>query len=145
MKANENSIDKIKPVGFQLGVSKTFAVSYDDMWEFLLSEKGISVWLGEINFDEFGVSKLYQTKQGIEGKLNVFKPDSHLRLAWKPKHWEKSSIVEMRITNSKGRAKIVFHHTNLYEIEQRTEMKKYWDNVIFNIKKITEQQKKNGS
>lgn len=133
MQVNENIIDKVKPIGFQLGVSKTFAVSYDDMWEFLLSENGISVWLGEINFDEFGVNKSYQTKQGIEGKLNVFKPDSHLRLAWKPKHWKKSSIIEIRITNSRGRARIVFHHTNLYEIEQRIEMKKYWDNVILNI------------
>jgi activator of HSP90 ATPase len=133
MKINENNIKKIKPIGFQLGVSKTFAISYDAMWEFLLSENGISVWLGEINFDDFGVNKPYLTKQGIEGKLNVFKPDSHLRLTWKPKHWQKFSIIEMRITNSKGRARIVFHHTNLYEVEQRIEMKKYWDNVILNI------------
>ncbi len=139
MKIDKTNIDKIKPLDFQLGVSKTFAISYEDMWDFLLSEKGISVWLGEINFDEFGVNKAYKTNQGIEGKLNVFKPNSHLRLAWKPKYWEKYSIIEMRVTNSKGRAKIVFHHTNLYEIQHRTEMKKYWDNVILNIEKIINQ------
>lgn len=103
------------------------------MWEFLLSENGIEVWLGKINSDEFEICKPFNTKEGIEGKLTIFKPDSHLRLSWKLKDWAKSSIVEMRITNSKGRARMVFHHTKLYEIEQRIEMKKYWNNILLNI------------
>jgi len=143
MNAKENKVNKNKPIGFQLGISKTFAVSYNVMWEFLLSEKGISVWLGEIDYNDFEINKKFITKKGIEGKLNVFKPDSHLRLAWKPKHWVKSSIIEMRITNSKGRAKIVFHHTNLYQLEQRTEVKEYWSDIILTIDNVLKN--KNGS
>lgn len=143
MNENSSKNDKMKPIGFQLGVSKTFSISCDDLWKFLLSEEGLEVWLGEINFDEFEINKPFKTKQGVEGKLTVFKLDSHLRLAWKPKNWEKSSFVEMRITNLKGRARILFHQTKLYEMEQRIEMKKYYVNIILNIEnKLAEE--KNG-
>ena len=127
-------IDKTKSVTLQLGVSKIFTVSIETMWEFLLSDNGIAVWLGEINSDEFEIGKAFKTQEGIEGKLTIFKPDSHLRMAWKLKNWAKFSIIEIRITNSKGKARVLFHHTKLYEMEQRIEMKKYWEAILIRIK-----------
>ena len=35
-----------KNLGFQYSIRKTFPVSVDRFWEFLLSEQGIFVWLG---------------------------------------------------------------------------------------------------
>jgi activator of HSP90 ATPase len=72
------------------------------MWEFLLSETGINIWLGEINIDDFELQKRFVTKAGIEGKLTVFVPDCHLRFKWKLSSWEKPSTVELRVRNSKG-------------------------------------------
>lgn len=124
---------KPKDLGFQVSVTKTFHVNTDVIWEFLLSEKGISIWFGEINFDNFEIQKPLITKNGIEGKLTVFVPNCHLRFKWKPKNWEKQSTVELRVTNSKGKATIIFHHTGFFEIEQKEELRAYWKNVVAKI------------
>jgi activator of HSP90 ATPase len=124
----ENDL-KIKDLGFQVSVRKTFSVNTEKMWSFLLSELGIYTWLGQMNVDDFELQKPFVTADGIEGKLTVFKPDCHLRLRWKPKNWIKPSTVELRVTNSKGRASVVFHHTVFYEKTQIEELRTHWKNV----------------
>ena len=64
-----DKIKNSKDLGFQVSVCKTFSVSIQTMWEFLLSETGINIWLGEINIDDFELQKQFATKAGIEGKL----------------------------------------------------------------------------
>ena len=54
--------DKIKvskDLGFQVSVCKTFSVSTETMWEFLLSQSGIEVWLGKINIDDLEIQKTF--------------------------------------------------------------------------------------
>lgn len=119
-----------KDLGFQVSVRKTFSVSTETMWDFLLSEKGIGVWLGKINIDEFERQKAFTTEEGIEGKLTVFVPNCHLRLKWKPKIWLKFSTIELRVTNTKGRASVVFHQTGFFEIEKREELRIYWKSIV---------------
>jgi activator of HSP90 ATPase len=128
-----DKIKNTKELGFQVSVSKTFKVSTEIMWEFILSEKGIHVWLGEINIDDFDIQKQFITKEGIEGKLTVFVPECHLRLKWKPSIFEKQSTVELRITNTNGKAKVIFHHTRFYKIEQQEILRRYWKNVILKM------------
>jgi activator of HSP90 ATPase len=125
--------DKIKnkkDLGFQVSVSKTFKISTETMWEFLLSEKGIHIWLGQINLNDFELQKELITKEGIEAKLTVFVPNCHLRFKWKTVNFEKQSTVELRVTNTKGKAKIIFHHTRFYKIAQQEILRSYWKNVI---------------
>ena len=129
----ENNKNKAKDLGFQVSVTKTFNVSPEVIWEFLLSEKGISIWFGEINIDDFEIQKPLITKNGIEGKLTVFVPNCHLRFKWKPNNWEKQSTVELRVTNSKGKATIIFHHTGFFKIEQKEELRSYWKNIVSKI------------
>ncbi|MBV5313558.1 MAG: SRPBCC domain-containing protein [Prolixibacteraceae bacterium] len=124
---------KIKDLGFQVSISKVFSVSTETMWEFLLSEKGIAVWLGTMSIDDFEIQKPFTTDEGIEGKLTVFIPNCHLRLKWKPKHWEKLSTIELRVTNRKGRASVVFHQTGFFEIEKQEEMRTYWKSIILKM------------
>jgi activator of HSP90 ATPase len=121
---------KAKDIGFQVSVSKVFSVTTETMWEFLLSEEGIAVWLGKFPIDDFDIQKPFVTEAGIEGKLTVFIPDCHLRLKWKPKHWQKLSTIELRVTNRKGKATVIFHQTGFFEIEKREEMRTYWKNII---------------
>ncbi len=121
---------KVKDLGFQVSVSKVFSVNIEKMWKFLLSEEGIAVWLGKISIDDFEIQKAFLTSEGIEGKLSVFVPNCHLRLKWKPKHWQRLSTIELRVTNRKGRASVIFHQTGFFEIEKREEMRTYWKGII---------------
>jgi activator of HSP90 ATPase len=128
---NVNEINtKTKDLGFQVSVRKTFSVSTETMWDFILSEHGIAVWLGKIKIDDFEIQKPFTTAEGIDGKLTVFVPNCHLRLKWKLKTWSKYSTVELRVTNTKGRASVVFHQTGFFEIEKREELRIYWKNVV---------------
>lgn len=125
-----NTIKKTKDLGYQISVSKVFQVSAEKMWEFILSEQGISIWLGKISLDDFELQKQFVTDKGIEGKLTVFVPDCHLRFKWKPSSWEKQSTVELRVKNSKGKSSVIFHHTGFYKIEQQEKLRQYWKEVI---------------
>jgi activator of HSP90 ATPase len=122
-----------KNVGFQFSITKTCAVSVDTAWDFLLSESGIAIWLGDIYFDDFELNNSLTTKAGIEAKITIFKADSHLRLAWKPAHWGNNSFIEMRVLTNKGRAKLGLLHTHMISIEQREEVKAYWTKIIHDI------------
>lgn len=117
-------------MGYQVSVSKIFPCDTAEIWEFLLSENGIYIWLGKINLDDFELQKQFITDTNVEGKLTVFVPDCHLRFKWKPSNWDKQSTVELRVKNSKGKASVIFHHTGFYKIEQQEELRQYWKTVI---------------
>ena len=126
-------VGQTKDNGFQIGVRKSYPVSVDTAWSFLFSEAGLSTWLGEINLEHLELNKPYKTKEGIEGKVSVFKPNSHIRLTWKPKHWTNTSALQIRVLPSKDKSTISFHQDKLLDSKQRNEMKKYWDTVIEKI------------
>ncbi len=125
--------EKTKNLGFQVSVSKIFTVNPETMWEFILSEEGLAVWLGKISIEEFEIQKPFICPDGTEGKLTVFKPDCHIRLQFKPKHWQKYAIIELRITRIKGRAAMVIHQTNFFEEAKIEEMRSYWKGIILKI------------
>ena len=80
----EKNIGQTKDVGFQFGIRKTFPISIENAWDFLFTDKGINVWLGELAH-ELEIKKPYKTNDGIEGLVRVLKPYSHIRLNWKKK------------------------------------------------------------
>jgi activator of HSP90 ATPase len=119
-----------KNVGFQFSITKTCPVSVDEAWDFLLSESGVSMWLGYINFDDFELNNSLITKAGIEAKITIFKADSHLRLAWKPAHWDNVSFIEIRVLTNGSRAKLGLLHTHMMSVAQREEVKAYWTKIF---------------
>src|SRR4028119_131717 len=126
-------VGQTKGAGFQIGVRKTFAVPVETVWNFLFSGKGLSTWLGKISLEDFELGKPYKTEEEIEGKVNIFKPNSHIRLSWKQKHWTNTSALQIRVIPSKEKTTISFHQDNLLDSKQRVEMKKYWDEVMHKI------------
>ncbi|HEX8279042.1 MAG TPA: SRPBCC domain-containing protein [Segetibacter sp.] len=126
-------VGQTKDAGFQIGVRKTFAVPAETVWNFLFSEKGLSTWLGKTSLENFELGKIYKTEEEIEGKVNIFKLNSHIRLTWKPKHWTNTSALQIRVIPSNEKTTISFHQDKLLDSKQRDEMKKYWDEVIEKI------------
>jgi len=125
----ENQIGKTKDVGFQFGIRKTIPVSNEKVWDFLFSENGLKIWLGKLN-TELELKKEFETENGIKGLVRVFKPNSHIRLNWKPKTWENTSTVQIRVIGNENKMTIAIHQEKLLNPEQRNEMKKYWTEII---------------
>ncbi len=125
----ENQVGKTKDVGFQFGIRKTIPVSNEKVWDFLFSENGLKIWLGKLN-SELELKKEFKTENGITGFVRVFKPNSHIRLNWKPKTWENMSTVQIRVIGNETKTTIAIHQEKLLNSEQRNEMKEYWTQKI---------------
>jgi len=128
----ENQIGKTKDVGFQFGIRKTFSVSTEKVWDFLFSENGLKVWLGKLK-SELEIKKEYETENGTKGLVRVFKPNSHIRLNWKPKNWENMSTIQIRVIGNQEKTTIAIHQEKLLNSEQRVEMKEYWNEIMEKI------------
>jgi len=125
----ENQTGKTKNVGFQFGIRKTIPIPSEKAWDFLFSENGLNIWLGELK-DELELKKEFETENGITGFVRVFKPNSHIRLNWKPKNWENMSVVQIRVIGNENKSTIAIHQEKLLNQEQRNEMKEHWTKII---------------
>ncbi len=128
----ESQVGKTKDAGFQFGIRKTFPVSSEKAWDYLFSENGLVIWLGKLK-NEIEIKKEYETENGITGLVRVFKANSHIRLNWKLKNWENMSTVQIRVIENTGKATIAIHQEKLLNIEQRAEMKEYWNEIMKEI------------
>ena len=131
-KKMENQVGKTKDVGFQFGIRKTFSVSSEKVWDFLFSENGLKIWLGNLK-NELEIKKEFETENGITGLVRVFKANSHIRLNWKLTHWENVSTVQIRVIGNQTKATIAIHQEKLLNTEQRNEMKEHWNEIIKKI------------
>lgn len=125
MKRQEKPVGLTKDVGWQFGIRKTFPYSQKYLVDFMFSDKGLKIWLGELK-EELEIQKTYNTKEGIEGFVRVFTPHSHIRLNWKKKNWENMSTVQVRVIGNQEKATISVHQEKLLDNDQREEMKGYW-------------------
>jgi uncharacterized protein YndB with AHSA1/START domain len=123
-------IGQTKDAGFQIGIRRTFSISPEKAWDFLISDNGLKIWLGELISGDFPINQDYQTKEGLIGSLKVFKPFSHIRSTWKKNGWQNISTLQIRIITSKSGTTISFHQEKLIDDNQRSEMKKHWENML---------------
>lgn len=128
-------VGQTKDAGFQIGVRKTLPISIAKAWDFLFSTEGLEIWLGKLTLNDLQLNKPYKTEDGIEGKVKILKPLSHIRLTWKKKNWTNISIVQIRVINAKDKTTIGFHQEKLLESAQRDEMKNHWNSIIDKVAK----------
>lgn len=135
MKKQGKSVGLTKDAGYQFGIRKTFPYSQEYLWNFMFSDKGLKIWLGELK-EDLEIEKAYQTKEGIEGLVRVFTPHSHIRMNWKKENWENNSIVQVRVIGDQEKATISFHQEKLLDNNQREEMDLYWNKKMTEIEKM---------
>ncbi|MEM6525075.1 MAG: ATPase [Bacteroidota bacterium] len=122
----EAQVGKTKDVGYQFGIQKTFLISAKQAWDFMFSDDGLKIWLGELQTD-FSLRENYRTKSGIAGFVRIFEPYSHIRMNWKKKHWENISTVQLRVIGKNdNKTTISFHQEKLLDSNQRLEMQVFW-------------------
>ncbi|MBX3102215.1 MAG: hypothetical protein KF690_06890 [Bacteroidetes bacterium] len=115
--------------GFQIGVTRTLPVDKDKLWDILVSDAGLEIWLGKFTSSPAN-NDVYQTEDNIRGEVRVFKPGSHIRMTWQPAHWEQPSILQVRTTARGDKAILAFHQEKLPSAEERERMKSFWMNKI---------------
>lgn len=132
MKAPGKPVGLTKDGSWQFGLRKTFPFPQQFVWDFMFSDQGLRIWLGELE-DELEFGKTFQTTEGVEGLVRVLEPYAHIRMKWKKQHWENSSTVQVRIMGNEQRATISFLQEKLADHAQREEMKRYWNQKMTQI------------
>lgn len=130
----QKQVGKTKDAGFQFGIRRTFDLSLEEAWDFLFSDKGLGIWLGEQS-ESLNPGQKYHTTAGITGEVRVLKPYSHIRITWKQPDWTNTSTLQIRVINNAGKTTISIHQEKLAGADQRTVMSEYWNVVMDNLRK----------
>jgi uncharacterized protein YndB with AHSA1/START domain len=120
--------------GFEIGVQKTLPFPLENIWEFITSEPGLKLWLGEVSALKWERGEAYRTSDGASGEVRVHRPLERIRLTWKPEAWEKPSTVQLTfISSGKQKTSVRFHHENIPDGETRETMRSRWKHSLEEI------------
>lgn len=141
MNIHNKQVGLTKDVGWQFGLSKTFPYPQRYLWDFMFSDGGLALWLGELQ-DDLEEKGPYKTHDDTEGFVRVFNQYSHIRIDWRRKGWENVSRLQVRVIGNEEKATISFHQEKLSDSDQREEMKLYWNEKMNAIEKALNQSAK---
>lgn len=131
-----------KDAGVQIGVRKTLAISKETAWNFLTSSDGLSLWIGDVQSFKLQVGHKYESKEGVSGKVTVVKPYQKLRMTWKRAEWDKASRLQFYfLSTNSGKTTIAIHQEMLEDIYMREVMKRYWNEMLTQIKHDEEEKR----
>ncbi len=120
--------------GFEIGVQRTVVLAQSQIWDLITSDRGVTIWLGEMTRFTLAVGSAYATASGITGVIRVVNPPHHLRLTWQSKGWPAASTLQIRLVPVKGeRTSLRFHQEQLANDAIRSQMRQHWQEVLNNI------------
>lgn len=128
-------LGQTKDGSFQFGIRKTFALTLEDAWEFMFSEKGLNLWLGKPK-QLFELKQSFETAEGISGFIRLIKHHSHIRMSWKKPEWDNYATLQIRLIPNHEKTTISFHLEKLKNKNQRDEMTTYWTEVLTKISEV---------
>ncbi|RJE89626.1 SRPBCC domain-containing protein [Paenibacillus sp. 1011MAR3C5] len=117
-----------KDAGVQIGVRKTVAAPKERVWDYLVSQEGLKLWIGDAPSFKLEQGEVYQSEEGIFGKLTVVKPYHKLRLTWQRPEWDNPSRLQIYVLSAKGdKTTISIHQEMLDDVYMRELMKRFWE------------------
>lgn len=121
--------------GFEIGVQKTVAAPAEAVWKFLMSPKGLKIWLGETRDFKPLSGYGFRTDAGISGEIRTVALGQRLRISWKKPEWRTASILQIYLMETKDKTSLRFHQEKLADATEREAMRKQWQAVAEKIAK----------
>ncbi|MGZ7446119.1 SRPBCC family protein [Paenibacillus sp. TH7-28] len=129
-----------KDAGVQIGVRRTLAAPKEQVWEFLTTPAGLSLWIGDVPSFKLEVGYKFASKEGVSGKISVVKPYQKLRLTWKRPEWEQFSRLQLYVLSTNtGKTTVSIHQEMLEEVFIRELMKRHWEDMLAELKRYLEE------
>lgn len=131
-------VGRTKDAGWQIGVSITVGAPTAQVWDRLVSVRGVAVWLGPgVDFrGERG--EPYETTNGVTGKVRSFRPGDRVRLTWQPEDWDHETIVQIALDDRGDRTGVRFHQERLASAEERERQRHRRKDVAERLRPILE-------
>lgn len=117
--------------GWQIGVSKTIDRPVGEVWAYITSPEGVTIWLGEdvTVLPERGAG--YETKAGVQGETRSFHDLDRIRLTWQPPDWAHETTLQLTVRSAgKGRTRLTIHQERLANATEREQQRRHWRGVI---------------
>jgi len=128
-----------KDAGVQIGVRKTINATKERVWNFLVSEEGVSLWIGDTPPLSLRTGYEFKSMEGVSGKLTVVKPGQKLRLTWQLPEWERPSRLQLILLSTpSGSTTVAVHQEMLDDVYTREIMKRHWTQILERIRGRTE-------
>jgi len=132
----KNNIGKIRDAGYQVGARRTMPVHFEQAWKLIISPDAVKIWLSDSPALRFIKGATYHLTDGSSGEIRVFKPNSHLRMTWKPKDWKKPSTLQIRIIPNGNKTVFAFHQENLPGPEAREQRLVFFKSVLDRLEQL---------
>ncbi|RSM89573.1 SRPBCC domain-containing protein [Kibdelosporangium aridum] len=124
-------IGQTKDVGFQIGVSKTLPFAPEAVWAAIMSDEGIALWLGKGATLVKGQS--YETADGTVGEVRSLNELDRVRVTWQPKDWDHETTVQIAISASNGKTRLIFHQERMTGPAERERQREHWRKVMADV------------
>jgi uncharacterized protein YndB with AHSA1/START domain len=126
-----------KDAGVQIGVRRTFAAPKERIWRFLTADEGMSLLLGKVAGLDWKVGEVFESDEGITGKLTVVVPHQKLRMTWKLPEWERPSRLQLYLlTTATGKTTVAVHQEMLEDVYIRGLMKQFWEAKLAQVESL---------
>lgn len=132
---------------YSITATKSLAVGADDVWKFLISPRGIALWLKPLSPFHLRPGESFENEDGIFGQLRTVKAGRRLRLTWQDSDWDRKSILQINIVpKPKGKSILVFQQEQLRQGRLRESLRQHWRKILAEIaKEVTTVSKSEGS
>jgi uncharacterized protein YndB with AHSA1/START domain len=125
------SVGETNSQGVEIGVSKTFNVGSEKLWDLVFSNEGLKFWLGGLSDFVLEPEFVFQTSNGTKGEIRTLKKGERIRMSFHPKEFEKPSTLQLYFEKTgEDKTRLGFHQEKLKDIKTREQMKKHWEKVL---------------
>ncbi len=131
-------VGRTKDAGWQIGVSITVEAPALLVWERLVSDDGLRVWLGTGIVLGRERGERYETEEGVIGEVRSFRPGDRVRLTWQPEDWDHETTVQIALDDRGDRTGVRFHQERLAGAEEREFQRHHWKAVAERLRPILE-------
>jgi len=133
MTKNEGATGLTKDAGWQVGVRTTVPADASTVWDYLLGA-GLPLWLGETTLPS-QTNAVYETDDGVRGRLISRTEGTRLRLSWRPDDWPHDTTLQLSLRSAATGTTIAVHHERLADRDERRMMLGHWKTVVAELEK----------
>jgi uncharacterized protein YndB with AHSA1/START domain len=126
----ERPVGLTKDAGWEVGASRTFPVTLEAGWDFLLSPAGLTLWLGEGLREPLAKGATYETDDGTIGQVRSLRPYDRVRLTWRPPGRADDATLQLALTEAAGGCSVRFHAERLASADERERMRKHLHDIL---------------
>ena len=126
---SEAPVGKTKDAGWQIGLSRTIATDLESAWRYLISDRGLAVWLGDGVETPLAKGQVFETDDGTTGDIRSLRERDRIRLTWQPVDRPDPATVQIALTPTSTGCTFRFHTERLYDEAEREFMRSHWRNI----------------